>query len=377
MKILVTGGHITPAIAFMEYVQQSHAEDSLVLVGRTYSQSSKQQKAVEATAAEELNIPFKNLNVPKVTSYLPWHVLLFGLSYLSILLKSFIIVFNQKPSVILSFGGYFAVPICIAAWVQGVPIVTHEQTTTAGRANRFIASLATKVAISFPSSAEHFAKRKTVLTGNPIRAQLMSQQVSQPSWYETPSTKPIIYITGGNQGSHIINTVVKQILRQLTKDFVVIHACGRATATTNYVEELQQAARSLPSTHQNRYFVREWIQAPELAWILQHAQLSISRAGANTVQELMQSKVPAILVPLPFSYHNEQALNAKIMTDHGGAITIPQKDLSPQKLLETVKEVASKHKAFRRKLDLIEFTPDASQKVYKVAKQAATSKKIR
>lgn len=375
MKIVITGGHITPAIAFIEYSQKNHKNDELYLFGRTYSQSNRQQLAVEKQFANELNIPFIAIEVPKYVSLLPWHIFAFGASYFTSWVKAWKNLLQIKPTVLLSFGGYYAVPIVIAAWILRIPIVTHEQTTTAGRANKFISLFAKKVAISFQSSAEAFPAKKTIVTGNPIRAALTNPKPSKPAWFTYKTTAPIIYITGGNQGSHLINTVVKNILRQLTKDYIVIHACGRATANADYLRELQQIARTLPSTHHERYFVREWVTTEELAWILKNAHIAVSRAGANTIQEFLHTCLPALLIPLPFSFQNEQALNAKIMTDSGGAVTILQKDFTPEVALKTIKDMVSKNKSLRRKLELIALPTDASEKLYAVVKSATKKKK--
>lgn len=375
MKIIITGGHITPAVAFIEYIKANTPKDEVYLFGRNYSQSNKKQIAIEKQLADELAVPFIAIEVPKYISLLPWHVLQYIYQYCVATFQALRYLVRIKPNVVVSFGGYYAVPIVLMAWVLKIPIVTHEQTATAGRANRFIGIFAKKIAISFESGTYLFPGKKTVITGNPIRPDLLDPKPKQPTWFTNTSKKPIIYITGGNQGSHIINTVTKNILRHLTRDFVVIHACGRPTNTENYFQELQQTARSLPSTHQNRYFIREWISSQELAWILRNAQLTISRAGANTIQELILTSMPALLIPLPFSFNNEQALNAKIMTDAGGAITLAQKDFTPEVALQTIRDMLAKHKSYKRKLELVVLPTDASKKLYQVVKTVAKKTK--
>lgn len=375
MKIVITGGHITPALAFIEHIKANTPKDEVFLLGRTYSQSNKKQIAIEKQLAQELVVPFIPIEVPKFVSFLPWHTSVYVFAYFQAVLQTMRYLLRIRPSVVVSFGGYYAVPIVLVAWFLRIPIVTHEQTATAGRANRFISFFATKVAISFPNSTRFFPAQKTVFTGNPIRADLLHHKPKQPEWFSNSGKKPVLYITGGNQGSHIINTVTKNILRHLTRDFVVIHACGRPTTTANYFQELSQLTRTLPPTHQNRYFVREWITSQELGWILRNAQLCVSRAGANTVQELIQTQLPALLIPLPFSYHNEQTLNAKIMTEVGGAISLSQKDFTPEIALQTIKNMMAKHKSYKRKLETIVVPADASKKLYQVVCSTSKNKK--
>lgn len=372
MKTVLTGGHITPALAYIEYCKTQNIHNDISFFGRTYSQSNKQQKSIEKKVITQFSIPFYPTDVPKISNILPWSIVLFVYSYLTVSMRICRYLIRIKPDVIITFGGYLAVPVACIGWLLRIPIVTHEQTATAGRANRFIAQLATKIGVSFESSLPFFPKSKTIVTGNPIRQSLLKTQTNPPSWFQTQSKKPILYITGGNQGSHIINTVTKHILRQLTKDFVVIHACGRATTSSNYLQELTKAAHTLPSTHRNRYFVQEWISTNDLGWILQNAELAVSRAGANTIQEFIQCNVPALLVPLPFSYHNEQVLNAKIMTEYGGAITINQKEFTPEKVLETIKTMSQTRKAYKRKLTLIDTSNNAAASIHRLAHEVIT-----
>lgn len=369
MKIVVTGGHLTPALAYIEHCKKNDTNAEIFFLGRAFSQSNQQQKSMEKETVSALGVPFYSTDTPKLISWYPWQVLLFIFGYFISCVKIIRYLLQIKPDCILSFGGYLAVPVAVIGNLARIPIVTHEQTVTAGRANIFIGSLATKIAISFEQSKQYFPAKKVVLTGNPIRSALLNPQKEKPSWLITQSKKPILYITGGNQGSHIINTVTKQIIRQLTRYFIVIHACGRATATTNYKQELQEAARKLPSTHQGRYFVRTWISTEDLGWILHNASLAISRAGANSIQEFTVTQVPSLLVPLPFSYQNEQMLNAKTMAETGGAIVVAQKDFSPELVMLTIKKMFATHKAMKRKLKLVAMPNTGAEILHKTVQE--------
>lgn len=372
MKILITGGHLTPALAFIDHLLKKHPKVGIEFVGRKFSQQKTGQLAIEAAAMQKRELRFYELSVPKQPGWLPWQLIGFSYQYLTAFFRSLKIIHTSKPTVLLTFGGYLALPMSLAAFLLRVPIITHEQTTTAGRANRLIGRFAKAVAISFESSRTQFPRDKTTLTGTPIRDNLLSKDLPKPTWLKNAPAKPLLYITGGNQGSYLLNTLVEQVLRQLTRDYVVIHACGRATTTANYQDQLCQARLSLPKTHQDRYYVREWIKSEELSWILHHSQLALSRAGANTIQELIHAKLPAILVPLPFAFHNEQQQNAKLMSEAGGAIVVAQKDLTPEKLLSTIKAISKTHKAMRRKLELIDLPTNANAKLYSLIKKSQT-----
>jgi UDP-N-acetylglucosamine--N-acetylmuramyl-(pentapeptide) pyrophosphoryl-undecaprenol N-acetylglucosamine transferase len=233
-----------------------------------------------------------------------------------------------------------------------------------GFSNQFIGKIAKKIAISFPESAEFFPSHKTVLTGNLIRKQLLQKNPKKPEWFTETATLPLLYITGGSQGSEVINTTVSQMLSRILKDWQVIHQCGTASESRSYLSELEQKKSQLTKAQRERFFIREWVSELELAWIYKHATAAISRAGANTTQELTYNRLPAILIPLPFSHYQEQQKNAEALSSTGGAILIPQKHLSPETLLTALETIRTKNQACRRKLAELTVSEDADQKLY-------------
>lgn len=366
MKIVVTGGHLTPALAFIDYVQQHDSEAEFVFFGRKYSQTGNKQLAREAVEAKKRKIPFFEIDAPRSKRKNPFALLRQLLFYPVTVVRSIILLLKVSPDVFVSFGGYLAVPVALASWILRVPIITHEQTKTAGSANMFIAKLAKKVAVSFTSSKQYFPKNKTVVTGNPIRQQILKEKPPRPNWIETTQLKPILYITGGNQGSYILNTTVMQILPQLTRKYTVIHTCGKATNTSNYKKELTAARKQLSPAARSNYYVREWISAEELAWVLSHADLSISRSGANTVLEMVLKQVPTLFIPLPFSKNNEQFLNAEFVQKKGGALILQQKDLNPQSLLKALTTMNKKKTTFKKNLKSISILQDGDEQLYQL-----------
>ena len=286
--------------------------------------------------------------------------------FVSSIFQAYLIVAKQKPDVFLSFGGYMAVPLAIAAWMQQIPVVTHEQTRAVGVSNQFISRFAKKIAISHQDSKKFFPAAKTILTGNLIRKQLTSPSILKPSWMTSNSSLPLLYITGGSQGSEIINTSISQMLPRLLKDWQIIHQCGAASSKRSYFSELQNRRKSLTKPQQSRYVIREWILESELAWIYKNATAVISRAGANTTQELSLNCIPSILIPLPFSHHQEQLLNAEALAKEKCAIVIPQKSLTTESLLTALETLKSKNNSFRKRLQDKPVKLDADKKVYNI-----------
>ncbi len=369
MKILISGGHLTPALAFIDYALTNHPQDTCVFVGRTFSQSGNAQKSQEKAAVLARGVKFVAFHSGKLSSYAPHILLSESLSFLRSLWEAEQIIRKERPHLFLSFGGYLALPLACIAFLHRLPIITHEQTRTAGVANRFIAKIATIVALSYPESQQFFAKEKTTVIGNPIRPQLLTKAPEPPAWLQGNIDLPILYITGGSQGSQFINTTILQVISQLTKEWVVIHQCGNPTKHMNYYNELMQKKKTLPPVQQRRYFISEWLTENEQAWIYQHAHAIVSRAGANTVHELMTIGKPAIFIPLPQSHDDEQLKNALAMEQTGSALIIQQKNMSAAVFLETLKTFNRKYRTLARcaRANRKELDNSASQQLYQLA----------
>ena len=347
--ILVSGGHITPALATIEYFQKNHPEVRIVFVGREYSQEKEEQLAKEREICEELNIPFYSIQAAKFHRSAWWRNFYEIPRLAPSLWQAYQIIRHEKVELFLSFGGYLAVPLAIISRLLGKKIVTHEQTKSSGLANEFIALLADRVALSYQESLEKFPTAKSEITGNPIRQKILRTYKRPPNWLPE-KTKPILYITGGSQGSQVINNTVAQILPEITEKFTVIHQCGRSP-NQRYLHHLEEMAAELPEAQQQHYFPREWIDEQEISWIMQHAVLAISRSGANTTLEMTLHTLPAIFIPLPFAHNNEQWKNAQELVLAGAATILEQKELTPKKLWETIVETSTQRAYMSRRAE--------------------------
>jgi UDP-N-acetylglucosamine--N-acetylmuramyl-(pentapeptide) pyrophosphoryl-undecaprenol N-acetylglucosamine transferase len=182
------------------------------------------------------------------------------------------ILIEEKIDVFLSFGSYLAVPFALAAKSLGIPVVTHEQTVVVGKANKFIANLADRVAISYEESKNYLTRKDLVVTGNPVRAKLFAKDLKRPKWLPT-TAQNLLLVMGGNQGSFAINDLVKENLTALLGQYCVIHQCGRANKIKDSFQELTLVKQKLAKPLQNKYFIKEWIEEEDLFWIYQHANL--------------------------------------------------------------------------------------------------------
>lgn len=345
-KIVITGGHLTPAIAVIEALK-AEGNWEIYFFGRKYAMEADKTPSVESNIIPTLDIPF----FPLVVGRLQRHFTRYGLpSLLKIpigFFQAFFLLLKVRPSLILSFGGYVSVPTVLAGWLLRIPILTHEQTTVFGLASKINSFFADRIAVSFTSSLDHFLKKKVVFTGNPLRKEIFSPLRPLDPEIERIVKKektPLIYVTGGNQGAHVINMAVAQVLEKLIKKFAIIHQSGEGD-----YDDLLEVRKHLSPKQKKHYLVIKYIGSDEIGWVFQNSSLVVSRAGANTVTELAALGKPSILIPIPWSYKNEQMENARMLERCGFAKIIPQKKLSGETLKEAIEQVFHDLETYKKK----------------------------
>lgn len=259
------------------------------------------------------------------------------------LFKSFFIIKHIKPNIIVSFGGYVSVPVIISGWLQRVVSITHEQTLTNSLTTKINSYFVKKIALSFNNQKqiEQLPSKKVIVTGNLLRYQLFKfNNSTKPIIKFKKPSLPIIYITAGNQGSHAINSAIKELLPKLN-DFNIIHQTGK----NDYPEFKPLNKKNL------NYFSSDYFNTQDYSWIIQKATLFISRAGANTCQEIFAFNKNSILIPLPKSQQDEQKLNALWVKKQQPqqTIIIPQEELTPDWLLQSISLFKNKNNIFSPK----------------------------
>ena len=334
MKILRTGGHATPALAVIEELQK-RKDVQIIFVGRQYTVDNELTLSYEYTQVEKLKIPFIHLTTGKFSRSISLKSILnIGKIFIGIL-QSRKIIHEHKPDAILTFGGYIGFPIALAAHDRKIPVYIHEQTINPGLTNRLLARIATKIFIAFPQAQRVFPSKKTILTGNPIRISIL-KNVEKP--FIKIGNNPILFIMGGTLGSHSLNVHIENILEELTKDFIVIHQTGN-------IQEYNDFER-LSSLRIKNYFPAPHMYQNEIGWVYKHASIVVSRAGANTVFELMHFNIPSVLVPLPWSAGKEQDKHAYFMHEAGVSEVFDQSKDS-EELLLLIKKVFFNNKYYQ------------------------------
>ncbi len=324
-RIILTGGgtagHVTPNIALLPRLKELGYD--IHYIG-SYT-------GIEKELIEQLGIPYHGISSGKLRRYFslqnftdPFRVLK-GFSEASKLIKVL------DPDVIFSKGGFVSVPVVIAGKGHRVPIIIHESDMTPGLANKLSIPSATKVCCNFPETLEHLPKEKAVLTGSPIRQELLSgSKKSALEFCGLTPDKPVISILGGSLGSVAVNNAVRAILPELLKTFHVVHLCGKG--------KVDESLKGIPGYVQFEY-VKD-----ELKDIFALTDIVISRAGANAICELLALHKPNLLIPLSVNAsRGDQILNARSFERQGFSIVLEEEELNDQLLLDSI------HKLYKEK----------------------------
>lgn len=338
MRIVVTGGgsggHVSPAIAVIGKLKEKKPEVKLLYIGGKLSMEGVRQPSIEQKVLPTTDVSHVFIHAGKLQRRLSLSTMFLLLGIIPGFFESLYYLWKFKPDVLFSTGGYVAVPVVFAAWLLRTPIVIHEQTAAVGLANKISSFFAKKVAVSFLSSACEFPENKVIVTGNPIRSEVLKSaeyRQEQLSGLEVKEL-PTIYITTGSQGSLAINRVVKEALSELLKRAKIIHQCGE-NERYEYFEELMNEVEKLPAELEQRYKIIEYVDTKHISSVYGKADLVVARAGANTVCEIAVLGIPAVFIPIPWVTNNEQYKNARILVNSGSATIIPEDELTVEKLL--------------------------------------------
>lgn len=328
-KIIITGTHTTPAIELIHQLQQDEQfEWQIYYIGRCYNSSVSTQPSIESKLIPETGTKFFGIQcgkydrrwIPNTLRGIPQ--IFTGFQKANSLVKQI------EPNIIVSFGGYVSVPVIIAAKLNHIKSITHEQTFTTSLSTKINSLFVDKIALSFPSKTN---KQNEIITGNLLRQDIFNPQSKLFKNLIQNKKRPIIYITAGNQGSKTINKTILSILPDL-KNFTIIHQTGEI----DYIKIKQF------SVNQNNYHVFDYIKQTDIGWVLNNADIIISRSGANTAQEIVALNKKSILIPLLVSQQNEQIINAKWVRLQLPKLTsiIYQKNLTPKKLLQKINQLS-------------------------------------
>ena len=309
-----TAGHVTPNIAMIPRLKELGYKISYI----------GSYEGIEKKLIEELGIPYYGISSGKLRRYFdvknftdPFRVMK-GFMEAKKLMK------DLKPDVVFSKGGFVTVPVVIAASRKKIPTFIHESDMTPGLANKICIPFATKVCCNFPETVSHLPEEKAVLTGTPIRQELLTGSREKGLEFTGFSPdKPVILIIGGSLGAAAVNQAVRAVLPELLQDFQVIHLCGKG--------KIDDSLEGTPGYVQYEYIKKE------LADLFALADIVISRAGANAICELSALNKPNLLIPLSArASRGDQILNARSFEHLGYSKVLEEEELTNESLLTSV-----------------------------------------
>lgn len=329
-KIILTGGgtagHVTPNIALLPALLQNSYEISYI----------GSYKGIEKELIEAENIPYYAISSGKLRRYLDLKNLSDPFKVIKGLGQSIRLMRKLKPNLVFSKGGFVSVPVVLAAKFCHIPVIIHESDITPGLANKIAIPTAKKVCCNFPETLKYLPKEKAVLTGSPIRQELLSGNAEYArSYCRFHSEKPVLLIIGGSTGSKVINDAIRAQLTELLKKYQIIHLCGKGNLDNQLINT-------------DGYAQFEYI-SQQLKDMFALADIVISRAGANAICELLALHKPNILIPLSAAAsRGDQILNAKSFEKQGFSYVIEEENLTTETLLTGINTVSKEKDSYVR-----------------------------
>lgn len=337
MKILFvaggTGGHINPAIAVASEIKRLYPAAEILFVG---TKDRMETKIVPAAG-----FPIETVEMKGFSRKLSIQGITANIKTVCLTLKASgaakKIIKDFSPDAVVGFGGYVTGPVLRSAVKMGIPTCIHEQNAFPGIANKALAKIVDRVMLTSPEAEKYMkCKNAPVVTGLPVRRQIIQadKAFSRASLGVRPD-EMLVLSMGGSLGADEINNAVIGMLEQLHNENGIrfIHATGQYGGFV--WDELKK--RGIPYGENSNIDLREYINDMDVC--LPACDLVISRAGASSIAEISALGKPSILIPSPNVAENHQFHNANTLAGNGGAILIEEKDLTPEILANTVKEL--------------------------------------
>ena len=331
-KIILTGGgtagHVTPNIALLPSLREAGFEPYYI----------GSHEGIEKKLIEEFNIPYYAISTGKFRRYLDVKNLTDPFKVIKGYGEALKLMKELNPDIVFSKGGFVSVPVVLAAKARKIPVISHESDMTPGLANRIAKPAATKICCNFPETVKLLPKDKAVLTGTPIRQELLlGNRLAGLDFCDFTTDKPVIMVVGGSTGAVHVNQAVRSILPRLLQDFQVVHLCGKGKLDENF--------QNIPGYVQFEYVNKE------LRDVFAAAEIVISRAGANAICELLALRKPNLLIPLSANAsRGDQILNANSFKEQGYSMVLEEENMTDDTLFTSVHELYENRQSFIEKM---------------------------
>lgn len=309
-----TGGHIYPALALIQRLQERGMLDAVMYVGTA--------KGLESRIVPNAKIPFETLELQGFKRKVSFTNVKINIQtvekFVGSLRKATRMIKDFQPDVVVGTGGYVSAGVLYAAARHHVPTVIHEQNSVAGVTNKFLAHAVDKIAITFPVVASSFPAKKVVITGNPRAQQVAGLKPNDRlADFGLDPHKRTLLIFGGSRGAPMINKAAVNALPTFGgADFQTLFVTG-----TRHYGTITKQIRQLPAN------VKVVPYIDDMPGILPDVTLVVGRSGATSIAELTALGLPSVLIPSPNVTHNHQFVNAKSLADVGAAEVITEPEL--------------------------------------------------
>jgi UDP-N-acetylglucosamine--N-acetylmuramyl-(pentapeptide) pyrophosphoryl-undecaprenol N-acetylglucosamine transferase len=321
-KIVLTGGgtagHILPNLALAPYLEKEGYE--VLYFG---SHSPMDQNLVESMSG----LAFVRIASGKLRRYFDFQNIIDLFYILQGCVQSWLKLRRIKPVLVFAKGGFVSVPVVWASWCLKIPVLLHESDISPGLANRLMIPFAKCICLSFPQTLSQLPTSKTRLTGLPVRSFLLQgEAIKGRQICNFNTSKPILMVMGGSQGSQVLDTFIWNNLALLLESYQLIHLARK-----------QLKNEPVPLLEGYRFF--EFVNE-ELAHLYACADIIMSRSGANTLFEILHLKKPALLIPLPKSVsRGEQISNAKAFKELSCGEMLEQENMDIETVLTLCKKL--------------------------------------
>ncbi|MGG5358061.1 MULTISPECIES: undecaprenyldiphospho-muramoylpentapeptide beta-N-acetylglucosaminyltransferase [unclassified Enterococcus] len=356
MKILVTGGgtggHIYPALAFVNYVKSKHPDAEFMYIGA--------KRGLENKILPDTGIPFHTLEIQGFKRKLSLDNVKTVQLFLKSIRQAKKILKDFQPDIVIGTGGYVSGAVVYASAKLGIPTIIHEQNSVPGITNKFLSRYVDKIALSFKDAGSFFPEEKIELVGNPRAQEVASTPRSDVlTQYALDPEKKTVLIFGGSQGSLNLNHAVVDFLEEASKkEYQILYASGE-----RYFKDVENAAANHSSANIS---IRPYIK--DMEQVMASCDLLVGRAGATSIAEFTALGLPAILIPSPYVTNDHQTKNAQSLVQAGAAKMITDSELNGTKLLETIDEIMSNEEQQSKMSEASknQGIPDASERLYQL-----------
>jgi len=362
MKILLTGGgtggHFYPLIAIAEKLIELSDKEKIIDLKLYYMSDAPYDKRM----LFENNITFIQIPAGKMRTYFSVKNFFDIFKTGTGLFFGFLSMFFIYPDVVISKGGYASFPGTLAAKLLRIPVIVHESDSYPGRSNVWAAKFAQHVAISWPEAIEYLPKEKTILTGQPIRKEILHGDPNGAfEFFNLDPKIPTILVLGGSQGAEIINNIIVDIIPELLSKYQVIHQVG-----PNNIKDVLSRSKLLMENNPNivRYIPVPFLNNLGTRMAAGCSSLVISRAG-SAIFEIASWGIPSIIIPITNSNGDHQRKNAFNYARSGACEVIEESNLSAHLLVSEIDKLfASKQKMTQMKDNALAFAnPNAAEKI--------------